>query len=698
MNIKGFKNLVDSLNHYHRITNEKLAGDLEADMELVKLLYVDLLPHEGVLEYVLGRRTGFLVGRRGTGKSTIFARAQSKIRDNKDYFSVYINAKSIYKDCEASKLNFDENDNRIFSTEELFKISLIDQTIKSIRESLLEEIKMEENGFFDKLKNIFRDNKIESIFTEINDLIDKPLYKSISKIIEEDKEEKNSSEQIAELKASLEQRNLSGGLSSKKGMTQQKSYNDVLAKFFNVGDIAKKFIELTIKCRRKGIYIFIDDYSELNKNARKIFMKTIIEPFYNIGTDYIYLKIAAYPNKYQPITLDHGKYDLKVIDLFDIYGLGNNITMTEVKAMEYTKKILQNRLEIYCDNNALGTFFDTNQDEVIKQLYQASKNVPRSLGRILSLCYQEAIVSDKRVSQTILEYCIQRFYEENVQVYFSAGKAAEFDSLDDKIDIYVQENLLNDLVNTAQVNKYELPKTANTYFSNLSQAFTSHFSITEEYAEFLDVLEFNGFIHRLNRFAAKGRSSDSYRNKENFLYSFDYGLCIKEKIEYGRPADKDTKYYQQRAFVYDDILMSSLSQNKKIKCKECGEEYNISELESFKKFKMKCRECDKGICEIVFDRSLKEVAEKALKEAVCTKEEIDILEAIWYLFSVENEKTVYAREISLNSDYNSNTIAWKCKKLEEIGFIKRNVYSTPILYELTERGKIYIDQILGRRL
>lgn len=53
-------------------------------------MYVDILPNNGVLEKLLERGTTFLVGQRGTGKSTIIAMAQDKIAKEKKDLSIYI--------------------------------------------------------------------------------------------------------------------------------------------------------------------------------------------------------------------------------------------------------------------------------------------------------------------------------------------------------------------------------------------------------------------------------------------------------------------------------------------------------------------------------------------------------------------------------------------------------------------------------
>jgi hypothetical protein len=62
----------------------------------VEQLYVDPLAGDAVLKTALSPNTTFLVGRKGTGKSTVFARAQFEIRKRPDLLSLYLDVKALY--------------------------------------------------------------------------------------------------------------------------------------------------------------------------------------------------------------------------------------------------------------------------------------------------------------------------------------------------------------------------------------------------------------------------------------------------------------------------------------------------------------------------------------------------------------------------------------------------------------------------
>lgn len=85
MKKREFLKAVDTLKLYRR-------AELIDEMgkELISDLYVDPLPDDHILNTVLKPNTTFLVGRKGTGKSTIFQRAQDAINGDKNTTWAYI--------------------------------------------------------------------------------------------------------------------------------------------------------------------------------------------------------------------------------------------------------------------------------------------------------------------------------------------------------------------------------------------------------------------------------------------------------------------------------------------------------------------------------------------------------------------------------------------------------------------------------
>lgn len=95
--IKGFADAAQSLKLYRRA---ELIDD-DTQRSLIEELYVDPLPNDGILTALLRQNTTFLIGRKGTGKSTVFQRAQHEIRKQKTSISAYLDIKTIYESSDV---------------------------------------------------------------------------------------------------------------------------------------------------------------------------------------------------------------------------------------------------------------------------------------------------------------------------------------------------------------------------------------------------------------------------------------------------------------------------------------------------------------------------------------------------------------------------------------------------------------------
>src|SRR5713101_6069107 len=95
LNPDQFAKIAESLRQYRRAEMADFQPDVGGNP--VELLYVDPLESDAVLKTVLLNNTTFLVGRKGTGKSTVFAKAQIELRKREDAISVYIDVKSLHE-------------------------------------------------------------------------------------------------------------------------------------------------------------------------------------------------------------------------------------------------------------------------------------------------------------------------------------------------------------------------------------------------------------------------------------------------------------------------------------------------------------------------------------------------------------------------------------------------------------------------
>ena len=177
--------MVETLKLYHRINKEKLMVNGVKDNDIIEKIYVDALPNNALLEKALLKRTTFLVGKRGTGKSTIVSRAQHQIRKEKEYLSVYINAKTVFELSKGTTSVTEEIDD-ILSNAELKQLIILKTFLEEFLKSLKDELQSEKSSMFTWLSRKTRDQKVNSIVTDIERIftdrasinVSKKMYKN----------------------------------------------------------------------------------------------------------------------------------------------------------------------------------------------------------------------------------------------------------------------------------------------------------------------------------------------------------------------------------------------------------------------------------------------------------------------------------------------------------------------------------------
>lgn len=94
--ISKLQRLVESLKLYSR--HDLSAVQIEPD-DRIKDLYCDPKGSDTILRQMLAPGMTFLVGRRGTGKSTVFDRAQYELRESGVKLGCYINLKDLFENA-----------------------------------------------------------------------------------------------------------------------------------------------------------------------------------------------------------------------------------------------------------------------------------------------------------------------------------------------------------------------------------------------------------------------------------------------------------------------------------------------------------------------------------------------------------------------------------------------------------------------
>lgn len=229
--LNGFFESVESLKKYRR-------ADLidENGRDLLKELYTDLLPNDYILKKSLKENTTFLIGRKGTGKSTIFLRIEQELREKKGYLPCYLDVKTIYESSQT-KLTRIKGVDSLLPSDILEKYLIERSFIQTILSKIIDEISNKFDSLFDKLLRVLGVAKVESIQERLLELkssiednnhlekIEIPVLQTYSrhnKGMNERIKESNLSSKL-ELNSSLEKTKISGGIKADVGMDIKKS-------------------------------------------------------------------------------------------------------------------------------------------------------------------------------------------------------------------------------------------------------------------------------------------------------------------------------------------------------------------------------------------------------------------------------------------------------------------------------------------
>lgn len=395
--IDNFFKAVDSLKKYRRAELFDEKGN-----NLLDNLYTDLLPNNQIIKTCLANNTTFLIGRKGTGKSTIFLKLQHELRKQDNKISCYIDTKTIFENSQAEFINLDYLNDVI--PQDILNNYLIQRTfIQSILKEIQKELNTKSNTFIEKCKKILNLDNSQTVKKYISDLasqiennetlksIEIPIIKQVTtKTINED-EFNNSSESKSNIDTNVQLSfdTMKTGIktntcynhneSNKKGLEIQNNFTSIFLKLFQIKDIIEKIKEILSIMKINTLVILLDDFSEIDDSAIKTFINVLLAPLNNWSDDFIKFKVAAYPDRIPFGKIDHGKIDIIDLDFYNLYSEFDRDKM-EIRSIEFTKKLLTKRIE-YFTKKAPEYFFDISPKDTLESyyelLFQISMNVPK---------------------------------------------------------------------------------------------------------------------------------------------------------------------------------------------------------------------------------------------------------------------------------------------------------------------------------
>ncbi len=694
---KQFADAAQSLKLYRRA---ELSAE-EDDKPLIEELYVDPLPSDGIFNTMMRPNTTFLIGRKGTGKSTIFQRSQHEIRKQSQSVSAYLDIKTIYESSEVDPalLQKVEASQGALSVDGIRRIFLYEEFVKTVLVEIRAELKKQiDKSFLSRLKERLLSSSDE-VFEALDDLIESSrtsLFNDVTGIKVVGKKEGSKSEASSNAKVSATISADAAGIpkiaadgavaaASSSSNQNEDEFSQILLRSFNIKSIINELGEILQGFGIKRLYVFIDDFSELPEDAMSIFVDSILAPLNNWSQELIKFKIAAYPGRIYYGQIDKTKIDEAFLDPFKLYG-SNDVSNLEENAIDFTSRLIDTRLKHFCKAQ-LSDFVEANPEEVAKLLFFATMGNPRNLGHILSNLYESHIVYGKFIGARAVRDAARKYYEEKIEPYFGIQKFRH-ERFDERLSIYSLKELLELLVSRAR----ELRRYRE---SSLMQKIpgrppTSHFHVVSELKRVLSTLELNFFLTKY--FEMKDRDG-----RKVSVFALNFGLCEKHSIEFGRPVGlrEFRLYFVERIFDSSHIIRSYLHANQEIKCTDCGAILGLDKLESLKLYRMRCPECGTGTCKVTnLSKKYEAILRDVNPELLLPTTELGILETLY-----GERRDLMAAEIAEDLDCSYQLVGKRGKIMEQKGLVDRLMEQKRRKFRLTELAmKEYFDGNESRKL
>ncbi|NLM19317.1 MAG: hypothetical protein GX217_04755 [Clostridiaceae bacterium] len=626
----------------------------EENNDLVPSLYVDLFENEYILKQALDETHVIFKGRKGTGKSTVFLKAERDLKQKKNIIPIYINLQSCYEEIRTSDIELQEKLNQYGVYKKFF-----DEVLKKIKEACCGWIK---------------DKQIEELFDEIEkgQYIDVNFQRTMQM----------TTAHQGSVTANLSKASQDVSLQA-SGKTE-KQFETTEMRIFSINAILTKLKQILQKHSIIKVYLFLDDFSELSKESQTLMVDSLIAPIIASYNDMFVIKLAAYPYRIYLGKIDSSKIVPYSLDFYDVYEkTSTNYTMVEASSIDYVKRTICKRIEVYTQGQIeADDLFDTTKTSIetyYKTLFYASAGIPRCLGYILTYCFISSINSGNQITLQNINTAAKKYYNDNVLAEFyndSRYKQSFFD--DDKILTQLtQKRLMDDLIKLSKsikrtyVESFTAEKNIKEIFKNTLNKMkigatyvmpTSHFYVEKEIESILQTLELYYIVSKFNE------GSSRKPGKKVSFYGLNYGLCLENGIDYGKPEFRRAyDYWRQEEFDYTDFIPAALNTVKVPKCKKCGYEYtDKTEYEIVKKFGycLKCK-TDGEIDEVNELEDAVQEQIKKWKEVQLPDIEIEILRVLYN----NRERKLTAHEVGGEVEKHHLGVTKIMEKLKRQGYV-----------------------------
>jgi hypothetical protein len=609
-----------------------------AKLNLLADYYVDFY---GFLRQVQSESDQLIVGRRGTGKTTLLYRVLVECMRSWDPQQQSIakpRTLAIYIDLNKCQALSDVQPEAFADFEHVFVSEFCDAIAEEISRSW--PVVNAQPGFFAALFNSAAQKKA----TETKVLLRKlatVLQSGLPRVI--DRSGKVDAKEIArtktenEISASAkvsEKPAFSVGAKNKAEIAseEEQKFSYSVSFRLTIADVLQILGELRDAAGIPAVFLLIDEFSALSEELQRRFTTLLKKLIGNHSG--LFIKLCGITDKYtlgSSLILQRDLFELSLdLDAFVERSDSLNAAMTEMDHL--TEQIVTERIRVYAQLTPKQIFEDPT--ETWREMSRSAMGVPRTLGIVLKQAWSRASQTDRRIKKSDVDYGIRyasRAYLDQLEGASKGGVA---------LPAYVSE--IWDAVLSRAV--AERSKGAEA----------SHFMVLPKNEIRLKYLSMCFVVHLLT----KGRTTKKDKSARS-LYCIDYGICLENNLGFAT----DKNILRQHRFAFDaeleqfDSFFEKVSEPKYI-CPACGDVYRESEL--------LIRGTVMSIC--VKDHSPLNKHDLGALESRYTEEEIKIIGSIR---SSSLEDQLIARQVADDVGCHVQKVSKFGEKLEREGIITR---------------------------
>jgi hypothetical protein len=605
-------------------------------LNLLAEYYVD---YYGFLNQVLSENDQLIVGRRGTGKTTLLYRALVECMRSWDVNALTAakpRTLAIYLDLNKCQ-SLGEGDPEGFADfEHIFVSEVCDALMEEISRSWPEI--NDSPGFFARLFRSAEEKRAAETKTLLNQLAT-VLQSGLPRVIDQsgrvETRELSKAKAEAESSFSVRPSDILVGAKAKFSTSSEQEEKAAFSVTYRltIADVLRILGDLQVAANISSIVLLVDEFSALTEDLQRRFTTLLRKLIGNHSG--LYVKLCAITDKYtlgSSLILQRDLFEVSLdLDSFVERSDSLNAAMSELETL--TERIITERLKAYA-KIAPATIFEA-PEEAWRELSRSAMGVPRTLGIVLKQAWNRACPAGRKMRKSDLEYGIR--YASNA--YLNQLQGASKGGV--AIPAYVAE-IWDAILAKAMAERGKTHSPA------------SHFMVLQTNEEKIKYLTMFFVIHLLT----KGRTTKKEKLSRS-LYCIDYGICFENNLSFAT----DKNILRQQRFAYDHDLAQfdsffERAPEPQYFCPTCRTVYRESELRIQGKLLKFCVE----------DQTPLREHDLGALERKYTEEEVKIIGSIR---SSLPENNLTARTVADDVGCYVQKVAKFGEKLERQGLIER---------------------------